>query len=84
MQCCGGVRRLESYSFRADGGLRRRKVGGEGIEERWMKWKRSRGSKQFEGQEVFKGERVGRQTEGKLQDRATKWGWERGITFEKG
>lgn len=25
VQCCGGVRRLQSYSFRADGGLRRRR-----------------------------------------------------------
>lgn len=32
VQCCGGVRRLQSYSFRADGGLRRRR------KKNWEGW----------------------------------------------
>ena len=36
--------------------------GGDGIEERWVRWKRGRGGDKFEGCETFKGERVERKT----------------------
>ena len=65
VQCCRGVRRLRSYLFRADGGLRRRKDwegwkesgedgGGEDTVGGRMKWKRSRRGEKFEGCEEFK------------------------------